>query len=860
MRKLFGLFFTITIMTGILLGNDLFFSEYLEGSNYNKAIEIYNPTNQVIDLSQYLVKQANNGSGWGRYTPSGGTPTDDNRYVLPLSGYLQPGDVYVIYNNQADNAIKAVGDLGLAYSTDPNCIGCNVPSFNGDDAIGLFKGDILIDVIGVPTVDPGTAWSVAGVANATAEYTLVRKPNVLNGNTDWNSSAGTNAENSEWIVYPQNTFSYLGSHVANINRNVPPMAKAGDDRAVWTSSVVTLDGTASFDPDGNIVSYAWSQIAGPNVVLSNANQAIATFTAPDQEAALAFVLTVMDDSSAAASDTININVIIFKNLFISEYVEGSSNNKYIEIYNAEETAIDLTATGFELKTAFNGTNSFTASFNAWNNVTIPAKGVIVVANANATIYTGDKIVVPATNYTLNFNGNDAVGLFRYGTLIDIIGYPNLIDTILADVTMRRNSIVSQGNLVYTPDEWTAYPKDDISNLGMHVSNPNAPTISNIAVSPEFIQSNNEITVSANLKPIVGTIASAKIFYGTGGILVNQVDMWLESGELWMGTIPPQPGNSKLEFKVVAYDNSGNMGESPINSTLIADTHPLDISAVHAGITQYEGNLVTIRGVVTIGAGVLRNDRTSAYIQDASGRGLNLYDLTLYADIVRGDELILVGTVDLYYSTVEVTDFKYKKLSSGNTLPEAPSVSVAAANSSDWEGTLLQLNGVLHSKTPSGTSAYNLTIKYNTDSIVVRISNSTGINIDALTIGNAYWFKGVGYKYSTQYQILVGYQEDIWAATAISSEMGKVNTYKLYPPYPNPFNATTMIQWQLAKAGVYELAIFNLLGQKVAIVSSGFAQAGKYSLNWQAGDLPTGIYFLSLMADGRKFTQKIILMK
>jgi hypothetical protein len=185
----------------------VFISEYIEGSSNNKALEIYNNTGSAVDLSRYTIKAANNGTGWGCV---GGTP--DTRYVLPLAGTLAAGDVFVVYNSAADAAIVAVGDLGKAYNATVNGgDGDNVPAFNGDDAIGLFYGDSLIDVIGVPTTDPGTNWPVAGTG-ATSEYTLVRKASVVTGNTDWTTSSGTNATDSEWEVYPQDTFGYLGEH------------------------------------------------------------------------------------------------------------------------------------------------------------------------------------------------------------------------------------------------------------------------------------------------------------------------------------------------------------------------------------------------------------------------------------------------------------------------------------------------------------------------------------------------------------------------------------------------------------------------------------------------------------------------
>jgi len=210
----------------------VFISEYIEGSSNNKALEIYNGTGADVDLSQFTIKAANNGTGWGCV---GGIP--DTRYVLPLTGTLAAGDVYVVYNSAADAAIVAVGDLGLAYNNTVNGgNGDNVPAFNGDDAIGLFYNDELIDVIGIPTADPGTNWPVAGTG-ATSEFTLVRKASVVKGNTDWAVSAGTNAEDSEWEVYPQNTFGYLGEHPTVI---VKPafttcVVDSSSDKAAWGS-------------------------------------------------------------------------------------------------------------------------------------------------------------------------------------------------------------------------------------------------------------------------------------------------------------------------------------------------------------------------------------------------------------------------------------------------------------------------------------------------------------------------------------------------------------------------------------------------------------------------------------------------
>lgn len=179
---------------------DLFISEYAEGSSNNKYIEIYNGTGSSVDLSTYVVKQSNNGTGW---------PTDINASTyLPLTGTLASGDVYVLANSSADPIILALADVSIAYSSSVQ--GGTVLGFNGNDAVGLFKNDVLIDLFGDPAIT--TSFDVAGVAGASEEHTMVRKAVVSSGNTDWALSAGTDEASSEWAVSAQNTWIFLGAH------------------------------------------------------------------------------------------------------------------------------------------------------------------------------------------------------------------------------------------------------------------------------------------------------------------------------------------------------------------------------------------------------------------------------------------------------------------------------------------------------------------------------------------------------------------------------------------------------------------------------------------------------------------------
>ena len=85
-------------------------------------------------------------------------------------------------------------------------------------------------------------------------------------------------------------------------------------------------------------------------------------------------------------------------------------------------------------------------------------------------------------------------------------------------------------------------------------------------------------------------------------------------------------------------------------------------------------------------------------------------------------------------------------------------------------------------------------------------------------------------------------------------------YALHPNWPNPFNATTMIHYDVPQAGKVSLTIFNLLGQKVATVFDGRQLAGSYTINWSASNLPSGLYLCRMEAAGFAQTRKLLLVK
>ena len=174
----------------------LVFSEYVEGSSNNKALEIFNGTGSAIDLGLggYNVQMFINGSSSAGLT-------------INLLGVVANDDVFVLAHSSAGADILAQADQTNGASW-----------YNGDDAIALRKGTTIIDVIGQIGVDPGTQWGSLLVS--TADNTLRRKSNIQAAD-----SAGGDAfdPSVQWDGYATDTFSGLGAHSV-ITQAVPEPA------------------------------------------------------------------------------------------------------------------------------------------------------------------------------------------------------------------------------------------------------------------------------------------------------------------------------------------------------------------------------------------------------------------------------------------------------------------------------------------------------------------------------------------------------------------------------------------------------------------------------------------------------------
>ena len=249
-------------------------------------------------------------------------------------------------------------------------------------------------------------------------------------------------------------------------------------------------------------------------------------------------------------------------LFISEYGEGTSNNKYIEIYNGTGATVDLSI--YTLKLYNNG--SATANTTFALSGTLNDQEVFVVANSQASA--GILALADLTSGVTGFNGDDVVSLEKNSVVIDIIGIigtdPGTSWSVAGDVNgsadktlLRKNSVCSpnadwtaSAGIDAASSEWTVGAVDDISNLGIHSANCGGVPCTSInapSATGATICSGATATISATASETNSTlywfdVATNGTAVGTGtsftsGALTSTTSFWVEEA---ITGCPPSP--------------------------------------------------------------------------------------------------------------------------------------------------------------------------------------------------------------------------------------------------------------------------------------------------------------------------------
>ncbi len=168
--------YLLSLYEGDLAAGDILFSAYVEGSSYNKAVEIYNGTGATVDLSKYSIRRQSNGAG---------AFINDT----PLEGTLENGNTFVIVHSLC--TLDALKNKANMETTD-------AMNFNGNDAIALYRNGMMIDMIGV----------VNDAANWGLDQTFERKASITHPTTRF--------DKSEWDIFANNYIDNIGSHTMTL--------------------------------------------------------------------------------------------------------------------------------------------------------------------------------------------------------------------------------------------------------------------------------------------------------------------------------------------------------------------------------------------------------------------------------------------------------------------------------------------------------------------------------------------------------------------------------------------------------------------------------------------------------------------
>ncbi|GGA66588.1 nuclease [Arenimonas soli] len=327
-------------------------------------------------------------------------------------------------------------------------------------------------------------------------------------------------------------------------------------------------------------------------------------------------------------------------LLISEVIEGSSNNKAVEIHNGTGAPVDLSAGGYTLQFYFNGNTSPGTTLAL--SGTLADGDVYVLAPASATA-----AILAQADQTGGtwFNGDDAIVLRRGGSagpVVDSLGQvgvdpgsqwgSGLVST--ADNTLRRLATVCAGDT--TPDdafdpalEWEGYAQDTFDGLGSHATNcggtpqPTDPTatgsaspaslaagddtVLTVQVTPGANPASTGLVVSADLEAIGGSAGQAFRDDGLSGDLVaNDLEF------TWAGTVAPgtSPGPKSLPVQVA--DDQGRSGAGTINLSVAIRVGIAGIQGQGIGSPLPVGTEVVTEGIVTARRG------NGYFIQSAPG--------------------------------------------------------------------------------------------------------------------------------------------------------------------------------------------------------------------------------------------------
>lgn len=879
------------------LADDLFISEFGEGSSFNKWIEIFNGTGQPVDLSQYRVVIANNDHDYFDST-------------LVLRGMLQDGDVYVIANPGASQGIKDLSDTLHA-----------VANWNGNDYAALEKLNSdknnayrTLDVIGV--FSGNQDYNVAGITAGTKDHTLIRKSNVTSPTTDWNASAGTDTSNSQWIVEVKDYIDNLGFHQFGEYQAVPEPTVGADSMnfiAGVEDGIAEVYYQISLElKNGDVYPEAFLLRVSDTLITSHVNDGFSPRRNTDLKVGDIVDYIPVRETGA---DTIRLAGLDGSTTYYAQLTPLTNYNTDDVNYNFDLALVDsalilskMFANNFE-----NGFEAWTtysaASKNNWSaNTGTGAMGTDGYAEMNGhqeDELSNDWLISPEVN--MNLFSEEVLSFYtqyKYGNgnLTELtLQYTTEAYTEDDDPTLI-NWDELQFNKPTEDDEWLFSGPIDLSSingatvrfafvyqseagnltrwrldevLAGGVVDPNAdfpPTIENVMRDHIVPMADQDVVITADVEDD-NTVQSVMLKYSINEGTEQSVSMSADTKTPYAGTIPSSAygDGDYVEYYVEAMDDQSQPGRSPRQSFLAGVTPIAKFKQkLPNGELEFADSYGRVKGIATTNASFISGGGyTSAFMQDATA-GINVYSPDFFDVFTIGTEYEVIGYPLEYGGVTEIqfeSDADVAELSAvGEPKPMLKTIKALLDSGEVYEGMLVQVNNVEPTANSDawpgdGNNANILLVEGSlADTLIMRIDKDT--DIDGSTEPNYPTnIVGIVSEYFGDRQVFPRDVNDIDVGTDVTEDrIGLPTEYSISQNYPNPFNPSTVIEFALPEAGQVTLTVYNVLGQEVIQLVNGYVDAGYKQVTFNASNLSSGVYYYRIVSGDFVQVKKMILLK
>ncbi len=408
-----------------------------------------------------------------------------SKVVVTLNGFSHtwPSDVDVIVVGPGGQKVSLMGAVGG--STPAN----NAILVFDDDAASQI-GAVITSGTWQPT---GTAETMPAPAPADPYANALSEFNGSTPNGTWSLYVADAAAGDSGSIGSGWKIAVTASEPLCCGSNKPPIIPSVGNKTVTESNSVSFTVTASDPYDNDPITLVVSNVpAGATCPITGTTGSFSWVSAtPTGTYTVTFNAS---DKDGADEETviITVNPVPYVDtncaVLISEYVEGSSNNKAVEIYNPGASSLDLSASNYVLQLYQNGAS--TPSYNISLTGTIPAGGTYVITHSTATAAL--LALADQTSSSMLFNGDDAIVLRSGGAsgiVVDHLGQVGVDPgsewgsglTSTADNTLRRKAAVTRGDTnttaVFDPAvEWDGYATDTFDGLGSHTSDCSGPAL------------------------------------------------------------------------------------------------------------------------------------------------------------------------------------------------------------------------------------------------------------------------------------------------------------------------------------------------------------------------------------------------